>query len=63
MAPAQNELTLSMLKGLMKLIIIKKAFHMRGYPKVSGLATWSEKGKWHNSLPLGEVVSLHCESV
>jgi hypothetical protein len=31
--------------------------------KVSGLAAWSENCKWYNSLPLGAVVSLFCESV
>jgi hypothetical protein len=34
---------------------------MRVYPKVSGLAAWSENCKWHSSLPLGAVVSLFCE--
>jgi hypothetical protein len=33
------------------------------YPKVSGLAAWSENCKWYNSLPLGAVVSLFYESV
>jgi len=33
------------------------------YPKVSGLAAWSENGKWYSSLPLDAVVSLLCESV
>jgi hypothetical protein len=33
------------------------------YPKVSGLAAWSENCKWHSSLPLGAVVSLFSESV
>jgi lipopolysaccharide export LptBFGC system permease protein LptF len=28
------------------------------YPKVSGLAAWSENCKWYISLPLGAVVSL-----
>jgi hypothetical protein len=28
------------------------------YPKVSGLAAWSENCKWYSSLPLGTVVSL-----
>jgi len=32
------------------------------YPKVSGLAPWSENCKWYSSLPLGAVVSLFCES-
>jgi hypothetical protein len=27
------------------------------------LATWSENCKWYNSLPLGAVASLFCESV
>jgi hypothetical protein len=31
------------------------------YPKVSGLAAWSENCKWNSSLPLGAVVSLFCE--
>jgi hypothetical protein len=33
------------------------------YPKVSGLAAWSENYKRYGSLPLGAVVSLFCESV
>jgi hypothetical protein len=33
------------------------------YPKVSGLAAWSENYKWYSSLPLAAVVSLFCESV
>jgi len=33
------------------------------YPKVSGLAAWSENWKWYSSLPLGAVASLFCESV
>jgi hypothetical protein len=37
--------------------------HTVVYPKVSGLAAWSENCKWHSSLPLGAVVSLICESV
>jgi hypothetical protein len=28
---------------------------MRVYPKVSGLAAWSENCKWYSSLPLGAV--------
>jgi hypothetical protein len=35
----------------------------RVYPKVSGLAVWSENCKWYSSLPLDAVVSLFCESV
>jgi hypothetical protein len=35
----------------------------RVYPKVSGLAAWSEKCKWYSSLPLSAVVSLFFESV
>jgi hypothetical protein len=34
----------------------------RMYPKVSGLAAWSENCKWYSSLPLGAVVSLFYES-
>jgi hypothetical protein len=37
--------------------------NMRVYPKVSGLAAWSENCKWYSSLPLGTDVSLFCESV
>jgi hypothetical protein len=33
------------------------------YPKVSGLAAWSQNCKWYSSLPLGAVVSLFYESV
>jgi hypothetical protein len=33
------------------------------YPKVSGLAAWSENCEWYSSLPLGAVVSLFFESV
>jgi hypothetical protein len=37
---------------------------MRGvYPKVSGLAAWSENCKWYSSLSRRAVVSLFCESV
>jgi hypothetical protein len=37
--------------------------HAGVYPKVSGLAAWSENCKWYISLPLGVVVSLFCETV
>jgi hypothetical protein len=30
----------------------------RMYPKVSGLATWSENCKWYSSLPLDAVISV-----
>jgi hypothetical protein len=33
----------------------------RLYPKVSGLAAWSENYKWYSSLPLGAVISLFCQ--
>jgi len=36
---------------------------MRVYPKVSGLAAWSENYKWYSSPPLSVVVSLIYESV
>jgi hypothetical protein len=36
---------------------------MMVYPKVSGLAAWSENGKWYRSLPLGAVVQLFGETV
>jgi hypothetical protein len=35
----------------------------RVYPKVFGLAAWSQNCKWYSSLTLGAVVSLFCESV
>jgi hypothetical protein len=38
-------------------------YNTRVYPKVSGLAAWSENCKRYSSLPLGAVVSLFCESV
>jgi hypothetical protein len=31
---------------------------MRVYPKVSGLAAWSENCKWYSSLPVDAVVSM-----
>jgi hypothetical protein len=37
--------------------------YTRVYPKVSGLAAWSENCKWYSFLPLGAIVSLFCESV
>jgi hypothetical protein len=40
--------------------LIYKAYE--GYPKVPGLAAWSENCKWYISVPLGAVVSLFCES-
>jgi hypothetical protein len=35
----------------------------RVYPKVSGLAAWSDNCKRYSSLPLGAVVSIFYESV
>jgi len=35
----------------------------RVYPKVSGLAAWSENCKWYSSLLLCTVVSLFCVSL
>jgi hypothetical protein len=37
--------------------------HTKVYPKVSGLAAFSENCKWYSSLPLGAFASLFCESV
>jgi hypothetical protein len=37
--------------------------HRGVYPKVSGLAAWSENCEWYSSLPLSAVVSLLSESV
>jgi len=36
--------------------------YRRKYPKVSGLAAWSENCKWYSSLPRDAFVSLFCES-
>jgi len=33
------------------------------YPKVSGLAAWSEDCKWYSSLLLGAVIPKFCESI
>jgi hypothetical protein len=33
------------------------------YPKLSGLAAWTENCKWYSCVPLGALVSLFCESV
>jgi hypothetical protein len=41
----------------------KRLANTRVYPKVSGLAAWSENCKRYSSLPLDAVVSLFCESV
>jgi hypothetical protein len=37
-------------------------FSTKVYPKVAGLAAWSENRKWYSFLPLGAVVSLFCEA-
>jgi hypothetical protein len=49
--------------GLGLLHIIRLSGYTRVYPKVSGLAAWSENGKCYSSLPLGSVVSLSDGSV
>jgi hypothetical protein len=46
-----------------KALLITSCKNTRVYPKVSGLAAWSENCKWYSSLPLGAVVSLFCEPV
>jgi hypothetical protein len=46
-----------------KITIEKVKRYTRVYPKVSGLAVWSESCKWYSSLPLDAVVSLFYESV
>jgi hypothetical protein len=43
--------------------VIKRLKVTRVYPKVSGLAAWSDNCKWYSSLPLVAVVSLFYESV
>jgi hypothetical protein len=45
-----------------KCLVLGKRAYTRVYPKVSGLAVWSENCKWYSSLPLGAVVLLFCES-
>jgi len=40
----------------------KPRWGYEGYPKVSGLAAWSENCKWYSSVPLGAVLSQCCES-
>jgi len=47
----------------LKNVLFPFAISTRVYPKVSGLATWSENCKWYISLPLDAVVSLLYESV
>jgi hypothetical protein len=42
---------------------VKFFIYMRVYPKVFGLAAWSENYKWYSFLPLGAAVSLFYESV
>jgi L-ribulose-5-phosphate 3-epimerase UlaE len=51
---------------ILKLIIYYGNFtkpYMRVYPKISGLAAWSENCKWYSSVLFGTVESLFCESV
>jgi hypothetical protein len=36
------------------------SYYTTVYPKVSGLAAWSENCKWYSSLPLCAVVPLFC---
>jgi hypothetical protein len=43
--------------------VVSQRVFLRMYPKVSGLASWSENCKCYSSLPLGAVISLFCESV
>jgi hypothetical protein len=47
----------------MVLRMLDDNLYTRVYPKVSGLAAWSENYKWYSSLPLGALVSIFCESV
>jgi hypothetical protein len=35
---------------------LKEQGYTRVYPKVSGLAAWSENCKWYSFLPLGAVL-------
>jgi hypothetical protein len=43
--------------------LLKFSAHTRMYPKVSGLAAWSENYNWYRFLTLAAVVSLFCESL
>jgi hypothetical protein len=48
----------------MKLVyLLYLEWNTRLYPKVSGLASWSEKCKWYSSLPPGADISLFCDAV
>jgi hypothetical protein len=58
-AMAVNPIVISCFLSLLSL----PCSETRVYPKVSGLAAWSENCKWYSSTPLGTVVSLFCESV
>jgi hypothetical protein len=51
--------------GLGRETVCKKTSfsYTRVYPKVPGLAAWSENCKWKNSLPLDAFLSLFDESV
>jgi hypothetical protein len=46
-----------------RLFIGNMVTNTRVYPKVSGLAVWSENCKWYGSLPLDTVSWFFCESV
>jgi hypothetical protein len=50
-------------ENLRKFFELNAIKNTRVYPKVSGLAAWSENFKWYSSLSLGAVVSLFHESV
>jgi len=46
---------------MMMMMIVAVMKNTRMYPKVSGLATWSENYKCYSSLPLRTVVLLFCD--
>jgi hypothetical protein len=57
------EFLLSFLFNRVYVIADRKLKITTVYPKISGLAAWSENCNWYSSLPLGAVKSLFCESV
>jgi hypothetical protein len=43
--------------------LLQNVYVTRVYPKVSGLAAWSENCNWYSCLPLSAVLSLFYDSV
>jgi hypothetical protein len=53
-----SQILLNLILRLLSDMVTKPGRHTRVYPKVSGLAAWSENCELYNFLPLGAVVSL-----